>query len=111
MFGFFNKEDRANDTMQTINVVAATLATIRMVQDPSTVWRFGFDLAVHGITFIALRYQGNLLPNLAGAGLNCARLGAIYADATSLGEFGGPELADVLLHSANVAMNMWNSTP
>ncbi|WP_133135938.1 hypothetical protein [Legionella rowbothamii] len=102
MFTFFSQESSFDQTMQILNAGALTLAAVQMIVDPSTSFRFGFDLAIHGLTIIAFRNKDNFWGRLAASGANCARLGAIYADATSQGVFGVAEAADVVLHSTNI---------
>ncbi len=102
MFTFFSQDSSFDKTMQVLNTGALTLAAIQMIMDPSTSFRFGFDLATHGLTVIAFRNKDTFWGRLAASGANCARLGAIYADATGQGLFGIAEVADAVLHSANV---------
>lgn len=84
--------------MQILNAGALTLAAVQMIMDPSTSFRFGFDLATRGLTITAFRNKDTFWGRLAASGANCARLG----DATSQGVFGVAEVADVALHSTNV---------
>lgn len=102
MFTFFSQESYFDITMQIFNTGALTLAAVQMVMDPSTSFRFGFDLATHGLTIIAFKNKDNFWGRLAASGANCARLGAIYADTTRQGEFGFADAADAVLHSTNV---------
>lgn len=102
MFTLFSQESSFDKTMQILNAGALTLAAVQMIMDPSTSFRFGFDLATHGLTILAFKNKDNFWGRLATSGANCARLGAIYADATSQGVFGAAEVADVVLHSVNL---------
>lgn len=85
--------------MQFVNGVAAVLAIGQMIADPSTSWRFGLDLVTHGLSIYAFDNKDNIWGRIAAHGVNCARLGAIYAD----GQFGLVEAADTVLHVVNAA--------
>lgn len=100
---FFNQKSTAQAAMQAFNGAAFALAAVQIAINSSQIWRFGLDLAVHGLTFIALQGNNNDCSRLFAAGANFARLGAIYADATGNGPFGLAETADTILHAANTA--------
>lgn len=101
MAHFFSQKSTFDTSMQVINAGAAVFAMTQIIMEPSTSWRFSFDLLTHVLSFIALRDKDNFFTRCAVAGVNCARMGAIYADATGQRELGIHDVLDLLFHGIN----------
>lgn len=81
---FFNTRSEARTIMQLCNIVAMGAATYELMTNPeASVAEMGFAMATYLASHAALRDRAGVFSDIGSVGINCMRLGAIYASTTS----------------------------
>ncbi len=85
MFGFFNKKNKLNASLQAVNLLALSLATYDLLANPeANASQLGIDIAVHSLNILGLKENSHLLILVLNSYFNVFRCGALYGDTSSI---------------------------